>query len=84
LTTAGVADLTGATVFTSAFTLNAGGNTLDLSGVTASGCTVNGGNGVDGIAGGGGNDSLPGGVGADTINTIGPREGATPRDPWCS
>jgi Ca2+-binding RTX toxin-like protein len=67
LTNAGVTDLTGATVFTSVFKLHAGGNTLNLTGVTTTNYTVNGGIGVDIITGGAGNDSLLGGDGGDTI-----------------
>jgi Ca2+-binding RTX toxin-like protein len=74
LTSAGVADLSGATVTTGTFNLAATGNTLDLTGETSVGHIVNGGAAIDTILGGdlndqlvgaGGNDQLTGGGGAD-------------------
>jgi Ca2+-binding RTX toxin-like protein len=78
LTSAGVADLRGASVFTSVFNLNAGGNTLNLGGVSSTSYTVNGGVGADTVIGGdqasgdtlsgrGGNDTIMGGAGDDII-----------------
>jgi Ca2+-binding RTX toxin-like protein len=70
LTTGGVADLTGATVTTGVFNLNAAGNTLNLGGVDDTTYTVNGGAGIDVITGGdhASGDALLGGQGNDTIN----------------
>jgi Ca2+-binding RTX toxin-like protein len=71
LTTGGVVDLTGATVVTNTFNLNAAGNTLTLTGVTTTGYTVNGGGGVDVVAGGDLADALNGGGGDDTLTGAG-------------
>ena len=68
LTSGGIADLTEATVYTSTFNLNAAGNTLNLTGVTTNGYTVNGSNGADTIYGGELGDTLNGGNGNDTLN----------------
>ena len=78
LTTTGAADLVGATVLTRTFQLNAGGNTLILSGNMANWHAVTGGAGNDGVIGGdhadgdilngfGGNDQIFGGDGGDVI-----------------
>jgi Ca2+-binding RTX toxin-like protein len=76
LTTGGIVDLSGATVFTNTFTLDAAGNTFDLSGVNTTGYTVNGAGGNDVIiggergntlSGGGGDDKLTGGGSDDTL-----------------
>lgn len=60
----------GDTVLTSSFTLNAAGNTLDLSSQTVTSYTVNGGIGGDIITGGENifGDTLNGGGGNDTLN----------------
>lgn len=70
LTGAGVADLTGASVQANTFVLAAAGNTLNLTGVSNTQYTVNGGAGSDIITGGNNvnGDFLNGGGGADTIN----------------
>jgi len=73
LTTAGSANLSGDTVFTSVFNLNAGGNNLNLTGSVATTYTVNGGNGNDVVSGGDyiSGDTLNGGAGTDTLNGLG-------------
>ena len=71
LTSAGVADLTGASVFAGAITLAAAGNTLNLTGAINQGYTVIGGIGVDIINGGdstSAGDDLRGGGNGDTIS----------------
>jgi Ca2+-binding RTX toxin-like protein len=77
LSAAGVVDLTGATVTTTAFILSSAGNTLNLSGVADAGYTVTGGAAVDIVTGGdlsdslngaGGNDTMNGGAGDDVLN----------------
>jgi Ca2+-binding RTX toxin-like protein len=77
LSAAGVVDLTGATVTTTAFNLSAAGNTLNLSGAGDASYTVTGGAAVDIVTGGdladtlngaGGNDTLNGGAGDDVLN----------------
>ena len=73
LTDGGVVDLTGSQVLTSTFTLAAAGNTLNLTGVSNTTYTVNGGIGNDVITGGNNasGDTLNGGGGSDTINGAG-------------
>ena len=71
LTSGGVVDLTGATVFTNTFTLNVAGNTFNLSGVTSSSYTINGADGADIVTGGENSDTLNGGDGNDTLNGAG-------------
>lgn len=70
LTGAGIADLTDASISTSAFNLHVAGNTLILAGVTSNVFTVTGNNGADIITGGDhiNGDTLNGGGGLDTIN----------------
>src|SRR5581483_2745152 len=67
LTTAGVADLSDATVFTNTFDLNAGGNTLSLAGVNETSYTVNGAGGDDTVTGGDFNDVIHGDAGNDVM-----------------
>lgn len=73
---AGVADLTGAIITTGTFNLSNFGNTLNLTGVSSTGVTVNGGalqdivTGTasgDALNGNGGNDNMQGGDGNDTL-----------------
>jgi Ca2+-binding RTX toxin-like protein len=75
LTTGGVVDLSGASVFAGSIVLNAAGNNLSLTD-TDSSYVVNGGNGGDTVIGGGfadaintggGNDRIDGGAGSDTV-----------------
>ena len=80
LTSIGVVDLSNAaSVTASVFNLNAGGNTLDLTGLVGTSYTVNGGAAADIIKGGdandllvgaGGNDQLTDGGGADQFRTL--------------
>lgn len=73
LTSAGSANMSGDTIFTNVFNLNAGGNNINLTGNIANVYTVNGGNGNDVVSGGDhtSGDTLLGGGGNDTLNGLG-------------
>ena len=79
LTSAGIADLSHAAVLAGTITLNAAGNTLDMTGVTTSNYTINGGNGSDTIIGGdnAGGDVIVGGSGNDVISGGGGNDAIT-------
>lgn len=73
VSTAGVVDLSGATVSTQNFVLSNLGNTLNLTGIASTRFTVTGGSLADVVTGGNNalGDTLNGGAGNDTLNGMG-------------